>query len=256
MRATIDTLSEKEKETLRLMLRGYDAKSMAQALGLSVHTVNERLRNARRKLEVSSSKEAARLLADHDASDPQILADKQIGAVIADQNKDFPDRPANPASGRSGLISQKAFWIGAIVMSFILATLAALVWTGGSGADQAQDTQAMEETQRDSEREAAALAWLAFVDASDWQASYDAAGLAFQKPNTVATWQAASEAARIPLGAVKERETVAFDIVAAPPSGYEIVRFRTDFAARDGVIETVTLERESGGLKVVGYWIQ
>ena len=256
MRATIDTLSEKEKETLRLMLRGYDAKSMARALGLSVHTVNERLRNARRKLEVSSSKEAARLLAEHDLGAPQSLADKQIGAAPADQSDDLSDRPESPVSGPSVHIGQTAFWIGGIVMSFILATLAALVWTGGSNPDQAQGTQIAEETQRDREREAAARNWLALVDASDWQSSYDAAGLAFQKPNTVATWQAASEAARIPLGAVKERETVAIEFVAAPPGGYEIVRFRTNFAARDGVIETVTLERESSGLKVVGYWLQ
>lgn len=56
------TLTEKEKQTLRLIVRGHDAKSSARHLGLSVHTVNERLRDARRKLEVSSSREAARLL--------------------------------------------------------------------------------------------------------------------------------------------------------------------------------------------------
>ena len=34
-------LTEKEKEPLRLLLLGHDAKSMALALDLSVHTVNE-----------------------------------------------------------------------------------------------------------------------------------------------------------------------------------------------------------------------
>ena len=56
------SLTEKEKQTLRLMVRGHDAKSIARALGLSVHTINERLRDARRKMAVSSSREAARLL--------------------------------------------------------------------------------------------------------------------------------------------------------------------------------------------------
>ncbi len=54
-------LTEKEKAALRLLLGGHDAKSMASQLGLSVHTVNERLRDARRKLSVSSSKAAARI---------------------------------------------------------------------------------------------------------------------------------------------------------------------------------------------------
>ena len=49
-------LTEKEKETLRLLVSGYDAKSMARQLGLSVHTINERLRDARRKMAVSSSR--------------------------------------------------------------------------------------------------------------------------------------------------------------------------------------------------------
>ena len=57
-------LTEKEKQTLRLMVRGHDAKSIARSLGLSVHTINERLRDARRKMAVSSSREAARLLLD------------------------------------------------------------------------------------------------------------------------------------------------------------------------------------------------
>ena len=47
-------LTDKERQTLRLILRGHDAKSSARALGLSVHTVNERLREARRKLGVTS----------------------------------------------------------------------------------------------------------------------------------------------------------------------------------------------------------
>ena len=57
-------LTEKEKQTLRLIVCGHDAKSVARSLGLSVHTINERLRDARRKMAVSSSREAARLLLD------------------------------------------------------------------------------------------------------------------------------------------------------------------------------------------------
>lgn len=62
MSEPLKSLSEREQDTLRLLLAGHDAKSIARDLGLSVHTVNDRLREARRKLGVSSSREAARLL--------------------------------------------------------------------------------------------------------------------------------------------------------------------------------------------------
>jgi DNA-binding CsgD family transcriptional regulator len=77
------SLSEREQETLRLLLAGHDAKSIARHLGLSVHTVNDRLREARRKLGVSSSREAARLLAQADADHPNSLAHKKFG--VSDQ---------------------------------------------------------------------------------------------------------------------------------------------------------------------------
>lgn len=53
MAQAIGDLTDKEKEALRLLVEGHDAKSSANFLGLSVHTVNDRLRNARRKLDVS-----------------------------------------------------------------------------------------------------------------------------------------------------------------------------------------------------------
>ena len=69
-------LTGKEKEALRLLLNGHDAKSMASHLGLSVHTVNERLRDARRKLSVSSSKAAARIVRDAETATPQSVGYK------------------------------------------------------------------------------------------------------------------------------------------------------------------------------------
>jgi DNA-binding CsgD family transcriptional regulator len=65
--ALTDKEKEKEKETLRLLIGGHDAKSIARALGLSIQTVNERLRDARRKMAVTSSREAARLAREADA---------------------------------------------------------------------------------------------------------------------------------------------------------------------------------------------
>jgi DNA-binding CsgD family transcriptional regulator len=62
----VQKLSPRQKEILRLLLNGFDAKSAAIELGISVHTVNEHLREARRQLGVSSSREAARLLAQEE----------------------------------------------------------------------------------------------------------------------------------------------------------------------------------------------
>ena len=110
--------------------------------------------------------------------------------------------------------------------------------------------------ERDSEREAAARDWLAKVDDFDWEASFNTAGKAFREPQYVANWQKASEMARVPLGGMIMRDAIAFEYVNAPPNGFEVVRFRTQFANRGDVIETVTLEREEDGLKVVGYFIK
>jgi DNA-binding CsgD family transcriptional regulator len=71
MKGDVQSLSDRERETLRLLGRGHDAKSIASTLDLSVHTVNERLREVRRKLGVSSSREAARLLLANEAASEQ-----------------------------------------------------------------------------------------------------------------------------------------------------------------------------------------
>jgi DNA-binding CsgD family transcriptional regulator len=90
MRATegYRALTEKEKQTLRLIVRGHDAESIARNLDLSVHTINERLRDARRKMSVSSSREAARMLLDTEGGDhqpfgPNSLGDTKIGEAAA-----------------------------------------------------------------------------------------------------------------------------------------------------------------------------
>lgn len=74
-------LNAREREVLHLLLRGYDAKSTAQLLDITSNIVNERLRSARRKLGVTSSKEAARLLQEFDESAPKQFVPKNIGIV-------------------------------------------------------------------------------------------------------------------------------------------------------------------------------
>lgn len=56
----IAALSDKEIEVLRLLAAGHTVKSIAASLGRSEASINERLRDARRKTGVGSSRELAR----------------------------------------------------------------------------------------------------------------------------------------------------------------------------------------------------
>lgn len=60
--ADLARLNPGEREVLRLLGDGHTAKSIASLTGRSVVSVNERLRQARRKTGVTSSRELARLL--------------------------------------------------------------------------------------------------------------------------------------------------------------------------------------------------
>lgn len=247
MQNSLTALTAKEKETLRLIVRGHDAKSAAQELDLSVHTINERLRNSRRKLGVTSSREAARLLLEDEANPPENLAYTPFGDANPAPTADHP-----PTTKRS---KHAVIWIGGLAIMTIV-TIAIVLSLSGLVGGQTGDARSTDAAviALDVERDAAARDWLALVDQEDWQASYDAAGTAFQEPNTVESWRAASEQARGPLGPVLSREAIQFDTVASP-QGYQIVRYRTDFENRAGAIESITLQREDGVLRVVGYFI-
>ncbi|MEO1221940.1 MAG: LuxR C-terminal-related transcriptional regulator [Pseudomonadota bacterium] len=65
-KSNITKLTEREKEALRLWLDHKTAKETARDLGISHHAVEKRLKMARTKLGVSSSREAARLLAERE----------------------------------------------------------------------------------------------------------------------------------------------------------------------------------------------
>lgn len=123
-------LSEREKAVLRLLARSHDAKSSARALGLSVHTVNEYLRAARRKLAVSSSREAARRLADHEAGLPKSVVDRKIGVGEAGGG----DRKSVSQRERTFTGRQLAFAIGGtLAMSVTLAAVAFAWLTAAPG---------------------------------------------------------------------------------------------------------------------------
>ncbi len=94
-------ITEREEAVLRLLVQGHEAKSIAATLGLSVHAVNERLRDARRKLGASSSREAARRFFGEGTAGgatPQISRDKYPGLGGAD-GRALMESGASPGSG-------------------------------------------------------------------------------------------------------------------------------------------------------------
>jgi DNA-binding CsgD family transcriptional regulator len=240
-------LTEKEKETLRLIVRGHDAKSMARHLGLSVHTINERLRDARRKLSVSSSREAARLLHEHEGADPQSSADKQIGEAGDTQHMGQDGRPAN-GQGRSR-VARIGTGVAIMTLALGLLALVALPQTGSAPSGAATVTA-------DTAVATSARNWLALVDAFRWEDSWAGTTASFRKTNTTKVWADVSKEARVPLGAVRTRVLISQDSVPAPPAGIQVLKFKTSFANKPEAIEKLSLAKEEGEWRVVGYYIE
>lgn len=105
-------LNAAERTALDLLARGHTAKSIATLTGRSVGAVNERLREARRKTGIGSSRELARLLA------AQKNRDELIG--VSPEGADIPDAAPPTGTIRS--------WKGVTLMSIaMLGAIAALL---------------------------------------------------------------------------------------------------------------------------------
>lgn len=246
-------LTEKERETLRLIVRGHDAKSVARTLGLSVHTINERLREARRKMVVSSSREAARLLFEAEGS---VVAARETAGdtIMGDAATGDPiDDAAVPIAGTGS----RRPWLIAGVLLMLLAILIVTALPHADAPPAAVSATAAVPPVVVANPAAAAAAerFLVMIDQARWDASYAATGDAFRKANTVRLWADTSRQARAPLGAVIGRTLLGGETVAAPPSGLQLVRFRTQFANKADVAEAVTLGLEHGDWRVVGITI-
>lgn len=211
--------------------------------------MNERLRDARRKLSVSSSREAARIVLATEGH-PQFVVDKPFGDA----------EPAPGMRSRTGqAVKWRLAWIvgGLLIMSLLLALLAMNALSPASlTAPSAQPRPAVQlDTSTTAEATRAARAWLALVDQQRWDDSWQQSGLQFRRANTSVAWAAISKSVRPPLGAVVSREVYSQEAVPAPPHGYVLIKFLTRFANKPAAIETVSLEREGRDWKVVGYWI-
>ena len=241
----LEALTEREKQTLRMIVRGHDAKSIARTLDLSVHTINERLREARRKVAVSSSREAARLLFEAEnfaASPPKSFGDEEIGDAAAAVPADGGSAPI-PGAGRA---KRPSLIVGAVLMIPVLALLVLAATQLDSPTAPAATVDVSDLAVVDAARN-----FLMLIDQKRWGASYAATGAAIRKANTLTVWTTVSEQVRAPLGAMVTRTLLSVDAVPAPQHGLTLVKFRTQFANKS-IVETVTLDREQGAWRVVG----
>lgn len=238
------------------IVRGHDAKSTARNLGLSVHTINEQLRDARRKLAVSSSREAARLLLEAEgptpaSPHPHSFGDTEIGE---DQQHASLDQEAAPIRGVGQARRLAPILIGVLLMTFALALLALTALPQFASTPAAAPTATR--VTPDPQVVDAARQWLALIDQGRWDESYRTTGTAFRKLNTAEVWRTVSTKVRAPLGTLVSRTLLDQESLPAPPHGYEVVKFRASYANKADAIETISLEFEDGSWRVVGVTIE
>lgn len=94
-RGGIDGLNPAEVEVLRLLAAGHTTKSIAAQLGRTETAINERLRSARRKTGIGSSRELARRLEAQEIWDRKI----ELSPTAAPANLPVP--PASSGAGWS-----------------------------------------------------------------------------------------------------------------------------------------------------------
>lgn len=127
--STFAALTEKELEILRLLAAGHTVKSIAAGLGRSETSINERLRDARRKTGIGSSRELARLL------DAQKIWDKNFGLPTHGSMTLDPVQPRTTGLSRSK---------GTIIMLIAMSVAAAgLVFAVAEPAPLAAPPQAV-----------------------------------------------------------------------------------------------------------------
>lgn len=221
--------------------------------------MNERLRDARRKLNVSSSREAARLLFDAERNPSNSLGDKELGVV---EPLSFRPKDEQPQSQKK---SHALAWFGGgmLIMSIVVATLIASGAFQGGEAQPQLVTRALNATTLNPDEKAAADAakhWVALVDKADWSASWERAASIFKAQVTAEQWAAVGEPIRKPLGAVISRElqraTATNSLPGVPAGDYIVLEFKSRFAGREEVVETVALAREGDAWKVAGYFMR
>lgn len=112
-----------------------------------------------------------------------------------------------------------------------------------------------------SQAETAADQWLALIDAGKHGESWDQAATVFKAALPREQWVSAMQSMRTQLGVARTRSRTTSNytttLPGAPAGEYVVIQFRSDFANKNGAIETVTpMKDEHGAWKISGYFIR
>jgi Protein of unknown function (DUF4019) len=112
-----------------------------------------------------------------------------------------------------------------------------------------------------SQAERAAEQWLALIDSGKYGESWDQAATLFKAALPREQWVSAMQSMRLQLGVTNTRSrttsTYTTTLPGAPAGEYLVIQFQSDFASKNGAIETVTpMKDDNGAWKVSGYYIR
>ena len=254
------SLSDREKEVLRLLAGGHEAKSVAQTLGLSVHTVNEYLRTARRKLDAPNSRSAARQLAAFEEANPQKITTPEF---FGDEKSGDADAGAEGqklvSTGRRRV--RNGLLIGGILAMLMVAAAVFAVLTGAVTVGTSSPMPVAQEASAvPAEATSVAADWLKLLDDRAWAASHQAMGKMVTASSTDAQWEGTVAPVRDGLGAFSSREvfeaTRTNMLPGAPEGDYVMQQFKTRFANHPDAVETVIMVKEAAGWKVIGDFVR
>lgn len=106
----------------------------------------------------------------------------------------------------------------------------------------------------------AARQWLAYADRLDADTTHRLAGGKFRETLTLGQWRAKLKSARGPLGEAEQRAVMSTQLTRSeaglPEATFARVEFRTSWPTKWDGREFVSLERDNGHWRVVGYVIQ
>ncbi len=107
----------------------------------------------------------------------------------------------------------------------------------------------------------ASLAWLALVDAGQYDESWQESARLFKAAITIQQWRASMGAYRKPLGRLITRalksKTYATSLTGAPDGEYVVIQYATVFENKKSAIETITPMLDGdGNWRVSGYYIK
>ena len=107
----------------------------------------------------------------------------------------------------------------------------------------------------------AAEAWLALVDAEDYDQSWETAAAFFKQNVSKQQWARMAAKARKPFGALKSRELagsrVETSLPGAPDGEYVVMQYKAVYANKAKAVETITPMKDPDGVwRVSGYFIR